>query len=183
MGAGLDLMSHSPRCFRMVLMTSRSSMNPMIRMIPPHFGQVRGSTFPDQVEDRLRSSELAGPSSSGIPWSFYPLPGCRGLRRLRFLFAFPGRHCCNTHSTEPSSPLAELACGRRTTQVSRKKIQVLGGGKGSAAVPRERESRSTYPFREGTKEQRIIGKNRARLAGRANHKLTALRFSNKISGM
>ncbi len=54
---GVDLTSHSPRCFRMAWMTSRSSIKLMIRMIPPHFGQVRGSTFPDQVEDRLRFSE------------------------------------------------------------------------------------------------------------------------------
>jgi len=117
----------------MALVTSRSSMKLMIRMIPRHFGQaplnseglfpppnkhfllnhgqgtlsgryystgqVRGSTFPDQVEDRLRSSGSAGPSFSGIPSNFYRLPGCRGPRRLRFLFAFPGRHYCSTHST------------------------------------------------------------------------------------
>ena len=40
----------------MALVTSRSSMKLMIRMIPRHFGQVRGSTFPDQVGDRLRES-------------------------------------------------------------------------------------------------------------------------------
>ncbi len=55
-GTGFDLTSHSPRCFSMAWMTSRSSMEPMICMIPRHFGQVRGSTFPDQVGDRLRSS-------------------------------------------------------------------------------------------------------------------------------
>ena len=104
MGVGLDLTSHSPRCFRMVLMTSRSSMKLRIRMIPRHFGQVRGSPFPDQVGDRLRSSGSAGPSFSGIPLNFYRLPGCRGPRRLRFLFAFPGRHYCSTHSTGPSAP-------------------------------------------------------------------------------
>jgi len=98
-GTGFDLTSHSPRCFRMVLMTSRSSMKLRIRMIPRHFGQVRGSPFPDQVGDRLRSSGSTGPSFSGIPSNFYRLPGCRGPRRLRFLFAFPGRHYCSTHST------------------------------------------------------------------------------------
>jgi len=54
-------------------------------------GQVRGSTFPDQVEDRLRSSGSAGPSFSGIPSNFYRLPGCRGPRPLCFLSVFPGR--------------------------------------------------------------------------------------------
>jgi len=66
-------------------------------------GQVRGSTFPDQVGDRLRSSGSAGPSFSGIPSNFYRLPGCKGPRRLRFLFAFPGRsretRDCSIHST------------------------------------------------------------------------------------
>ena len=100
LGVGFDLTSQRPKCFRMALMTSRSSMKLMIRMIPrycgqaplnseglfrppiKHFllnhgqvtlsgryyssGQVRGSTFPDQVGDRLRSSGLAGPSFSGI---------------------------------------------------------------------------------------------------------------------
>ena len=42
--AGRNLTNHSPRCFRIALMTSRSSMNLIIRMLPPHFGQVRGST-------------------------------------------------------------------------------------------------------------------------------------------
>ena len=83
LGVGLDLRSHSRRCFRMALMTSRSSMKLMICMIPRHFGQVRGSTFPDQVGDRLRSSESAGPSLSGIPSNFYRLPGCRGPGRLQ----------------------------------------------------------------------------------------------------
>jgi hypothetical protein len=32
-------MSQKPRCFRMVLTTSRSSMELMIRMLPRHFGQ------------------------------------------------------------------------------------------------------------------------------------------------
>ena len=99
MGIGLDLTSHSPRCFRMVWMTSRSSMKLMICMIPRHFGQVRGSTFPDPVGDRLRSSGSTGPSSFGIPSNFYRLPGCRGPGRLRFLFAFPGRHYCNIYNT------------------------------------------------------------------------------------
>ena len=41
---GLDRMSQRPRCCRMVLMTSRSSMKLMIRMVPRHFGQMSGST-------------------------------------------------------------------------------------------------------------------------------------------
>ena len=36
---GLDLASHSPRCFRMAWMTSRSSIKLMIRMVPRHFGE------------------------------------------------------------------------------------------------------------------------------------------------
>ena len=90
-------------------MTSRSSMKLMIRMIPRHFGQVRGSIFPDQVGDRLRSSGSAGPSSSGIPSNFYRLLGrrldstrCRGPRRLRFLSVFPGKHYYNNRNTGPS---------------------------------------------------------------------------------
>jgi hypothetical protein len=59
-------------------MTCRSSMKLMIRMIPRHFGQVRGSTFPDQVGDKLRFSDTAGLSSSGTPSNFYRLPGCKG---------------------------------------------------------------------------------------------------------
>jgi hypothetical protein len=43
-------------------------------------------------------------SSSGIPWRFYPLPESKGPLRLRFLFAFPGRHCYSSHSTGPSVP-------------------------------------------------------------------------------
>ena len=39
LGVGLDLTSHSPRCFRMVLMTAQSSMKLIICMIPRHFGQ------------------------------------------------------------------------------------------------------------------------------------------------
>jgi hypothetical protein len=38
------LTSQSPRCFKMALMTSPSSMKLMTRMTPPHFGQVKGST-------------------------------------------------------------------------------------------------------------------------------------------
>ena len=136
LGVGLDLTSHSPRCFRMVWMTSRSSMKLMIRMIPRHFGQaplnseglfrppikhfllnhgqvtlsgryystgqVRGSTFPDQVGDRLRPSGSAGPSSSGIPLNFYRIQGCMGPRPLWFLSVFPGRsretRDCSNHS-------------------------------------------------------------------------------------
>ena len=68
-------------------MPSRSSMTLMIRMVPRHFGQVRGSIFPDQVGDRLPSSGLAAPSSSGIHSSFYRLPEWWGPRRLHF-FSF-----------------------------------------------------------------------------------------------
>jgi maltooligosyltrehalose trehalohydrolase len=42
LGVGRELTSHRPRCFGMVLMTSRPSMK-LIRMIPRHFGQTRGS--------------------------------------------------------------------------------------------------------------------------------------------
>ena len=114
LGIGLDLTSHSPRCFRMVWMTARSSMKPMIRMIPRHFGQVRGSTFPDQVGDRLRSSGSAGPSSLGIPSNFYRLPGYRGPRRLRFLFAFPGRHYCINNNNNLRRCLKSTGAGKIT---------------------------------------------------------------------
>jgi hypothetical protein len=43
-GGGLDLTIHNPRCFRMALMISLSSMLLMMRMVPWHFGQMRGST-------------------------------------------------------------------------------------------------------------------------------------------
>jgi hypothetical protein len=114
------LTSHSPRCFRIPLMTSRSSMKLMIRMVPPHpstgsgqaFGQVRGSTFPDQVGDRLRSSGSAGPSSSGIPSSFYRLPGCRELGRLWFLSVFRRKRYYNNRNTGPSAPPCP-GCGNK----------------------------------------------------------------------
>jgi hypothetical protein len=86
LGVGLVLTSHSPRCFRMALVTCGFSIKLMIPMIPRHFGQVRESTFPDQVGDRLLYSGSAGPNFSGIPSNFYRLPGCRGPRGLRFFF-------------------------------------------------------------------------------------------------
>jgi len=108
LGVGFDLTSQSSRCFRMAWMTCRSSMQLMIRMVPRHpskgsgqaFGQVRGSIFPDPVGERLRSSGLAAPSSSGIHSSFYRLPEWRGPRRLQLFSVFPGKHCC----TGPSAP-------------------------------------------------------------------------------
>ena len=103
LGVGLDLTSDSPACFKRVWMTSRSSMKLMTPMISRHFGQVRGSSFPKPVGDRLRSSGSVGPSFSGIPSNFYRLLGCRGPGRLRFLFAFPGGHSCSNYSTGASA--------------------------------------------------------------------------------
>jgi len=74
-------------------------------------GQVRGSTFPDQVEDRLRSSGSTGPSFSSIPSNFYQLPGCRGPLPLWFLSVFPGKHYCSNHNTV-LPPSAGLPPGR-----------------------------------------------------------------------
>lgn len=49
-------------------MTSQSSVKEMTRIGPWHLGHVRGSTFLDQVRDRLESSVSALPSSCGILW-------------------------------------------------------------------------------------------------------------------
>jgi len=45
-GGGLALASHNPRCSRMARITDGSSIKLMIRMVPRHFGQTRGSTIP-----------------------------------------------------------------------------------------------------------------------------------------
>jgi hypothetical protein len=49
-------------------MTSSSSITLIAFIFPEHFGHVRGSIFPDQVRDRLRSFESIWPSSFGAPW-------------------------------------------------------------------------------------------------------------------
>ena len=48
LGMGLDLTSQRPRCFRMALMTSMSSMALMILMVPWH---------PRLHEDKLRAGK------------------------------------------------------------------------------------------------------------------------------
>gem|GEM_PF-1721005 len=45
-GGGLALASHNPKWLRIARITDGSSMKLMIRMIPRHFGQTRGSTIP-----------------------------------------------------------------------------------------------------------------------------------------
>jgi len=65
-GGGLVLSSQSPRCLRMSRITDWSSMKLMIRMIPLHFGQTRGSTFP----------AFAGTDSYLLNQSCPAFPGC-----------------------------------------------------------------------------------------------------------
>jgi hypothetical protein len=43
-----------------------------------HLGQVKGSTFPDQVRDRLLSSESILPSFYWIPLRIYPVKSSGG---------------------------------------------------------------------------------------------------------
>jgi len=67
-GVGFDLTSQRPRCFKMALMTSWSSMNARIRMIPPHpltgSGQASG-----------RSGDRPSPIKSGTGSDFLNEPG------------------------------------------------------------------------------------------------------------
>jgi len=68
LGGGLALIAHKPRCLRIFFIISSSSITLITCIVPEHFGHVSGSTFPDQVRDRLRSSESIRPSSFGAPW-------------------------------------------------------------------------------------------------------------------
>jgi len=81
-----SLTDQRPRCLRIFLMRSRStlrlstgssSMNGMIFIVFEHFGQVKGSTFPDQVRDRLQSFGSILPNFSWIALRIHLVPGCR----------------------------------------------------------------------------------------------------------
>ena len=103
-GGGRGCTSHHPRCLRIFLMTSSSSMKANIRIRPWHLGQQRGSTFPDQVRDRLQFFESVWPSSFDVPLSSYPVPGYRVSNHPRFVFSFClETHCCSSHNSEPSA--------------------------------------------------------------------------------
>jgi len=103
LGIGLDLTTHRPRCFRIVLMSSRSSMKLMIRMIPRH---------PRFREDKLwagQGIDLPRPSRGQAPifwisraqffrYSFELLSASRmqGPPSSSVSFRFP-RHCLRNH--------------------------------------------------------------------------------------
>jgi len=44
LGGGLDRTSQRPRCIRISRITNGSSMKLMMRMVPLHLGQIKGST-------------------------------------------------------------------------------------------------------------------------------------------
>jgi hypothetical protein len=73
LGVGLDLTSHSPRCFRRVWMTYRSSMKPMMRMSPP---PARTRCLPVFAGLRIRAPARDAPAQvskliPGQPTSFW----------------------------------------------------------------------------------------------------------------
>lgn len=67
-GTGFDLTNHSPRCFRMVWMTSWSSMKLMIRMAPRHprfredkLGASKGTDLPRSSRRQAPIFWISGP--------------------------------------------------------------------------------------------------------------------------
>jgi len=46
----------------------------------------QGSTFPDQVRNRLRSFESGSPNSFDTPWMILPVPGCKVSIHPGFVF-------------------------------------------------------------------------------------------------
>ncbi len=111
-GTGFDLTSHSPRCFRMALMTSRSSMKLMIRMVPRHFGQVRGSTSPIKSGTGSDLLDQPGPVFPVFLRTFIGFQDAGDPVVFGFFSLSPGDHYCSTHSTglPPSadSPLSGM---------------------------------------------------------------------------
>jgi len=65
-------------------------------------GQLRGSLFPDQVQDGLQFSESASPNSFDIPWMIPPAPGCMVSIHPGFVSYFP----LGNSRLQPHSPLS-----------------------------------------------------------------------------
>jgi hypothetical protein len=66
--------------------TSSSSITLMTFIFPDHFGQLSGSTFPDQVRDRLLFSGSALPNFSWVPWRIHLVQGYRVSFHPGFVF-------------------------------------------------------------------------------------------------
>ncbi len=65
--------AHRLTCSWIFLITCSSSMKAITRIGPLHLGQVRGSTFPDQVRDRLQFSVSIGPRFCGKLLRLFPV--------------------------------------------------------------------------------------------------------------